>query len=180
MSRTPAYDLAPTPVARKLLELYMRDLGLTEEPAGSNKGPQIKKFLDGWKGRYGIRYAKGARWCGLCCEYLTREAYDALGITPCPLDRWHSLGGSSNWIFWAKKFGALLTPAEVLPGDVAVIYHPDNPETVENEEQGHVCVVAAPIEGGEVVSLDGNRGHTVAWAVRDVGKFTAFVRLPER
>lgn len=122
MSQTPAFDLAPTPVARRLLELYQRDLGLAESPLGSNRGPQIEKYLRGYRNRYGDRYARGAKWCALACEYLARESYDTLGITPCPLDAWHGLGGASGWLRFAERDGALLVTMDPAPGDVAVIY----------------------------------------------------------
>jgi hypothetical protein len=172
MSKIPAFDMAPTPVALRLLELYQRDLGLHEEPKGSNLGPKIQKFLDGWKGRYGTRYAKGAMWCALACEYLAREAYDGLGVVPCPLDDWHGLGGASGWLRFAAQHGALLEgPALALPGDVAVIYDPV-------KDHGHVCVVALPLTSTTVYTMDGNHGDVLAWADRPVSAFAGFVRLP--
>jgi len=171
MSKTPAFDLAPTPVARRLLELYQRDLGVHEEPSGANKGPLIDKYLQGYKGRYGNRYLKGAMWCALACEYLAREAYDQLDITPCPLDEWHGLGGASGWLRFAEKFGAMVPLSKALPGDVAVIY---NPQT----DRGHVCVIALPTSATSIQTMDGNHGDTLSWADRPPRDFAGFVRLP--
>lgn len=152
-----------------LLSACAASVGQREDPPGSNTGPQITKYLRGWRDRYGKQYERGAKWCGLFAEYQIRSAYEAVdGL--CPISNAWWLGSSSQWLAMGKKNGWLVEKPE--PGDVAVLVDSKN-------DPIHVCIVRA-IDGGLVYSIDGNSADRVKNNARPLGSsvFGSFVRLP--
>ena len=94
-----------------LLSACAASVGQREDPPGSNTGPQIAKYLRGWRDRYGKQYERGAKWCGLFAEYQIRSAYEAVdGL--CPISNAWWLGSSSQWLAMGKKNGWLVEQPE--------------------------------------------------------------------
>ena len=160
-----SYDLrqAPHEVARRAVELALADVGLKEDPPGSNRGAGIEKFLRGYENQYSDQYMKGVPWCALAVEYWYRRAY---GVSPCPLDRGRFLAGTSNWLRLGERQKWLTENA--LPGDVAIIL---------NSERSHTALVLRA-EADTVTTVDGNSSQLVKTNTRPRSLFRAFVRLP--
>lgn len=151
-----------------LLGFCAASLGQREDPPGSNLGPQIERYLRGWRDRYGKQYLGGARWCGLFAEYHVRAAYDAVDAI-CPISNAYWLGASSQWLLMGKKNGWLVDKPE--PGDIGVLVREGKPV--------HTCVVRS-LDRGLVYSVDGNSSDQVRNNARPLSPevFGGFVRLP--
>lgn len=146
-------------------------IGEREDPPGSNRGPEIEKYLRGWNCRYIDTYIQGAKWCGLFVEYHVRSAYHSVGAV-CPISDTYYLAAASQWAkLGADKGWGVAVPQR---GDIAVMVRRGEPE--------HVCIVKS-VSAVEtfIETIDGNSGDGVRLRVRPLAAWTyswVFVRLP--
>lgn len=131
--------------AEKLLDIARREIGVTEEPAGSNRVKYNTWF-------YG-REVSGAAY-PWCCAFVC-WVFDRAGC----LGLLRKTGGCTTLLNWFKARGRLVPVKEAKPGDV-VFYqfdsdaYADHVGIVERADRNGVTA----IEGNTSVSSDDNGG----------------------
>lgn len=144
----------------------LSSVGEREDPPGSNRGPQIEKYLAGWQGRYGSFYRRGAKWCGLFAEYHLRAACAEIGL-PCPVPEGYWLGSKAEWERLGNEKGWLV--ADPARGDVVVLRNAGQPY--------HLGIVYGRGTSGELLTVEGNSGDQVKLHVRPYPLPAHFVRV---
>lgn len=156
-----------------VLNRAIDDLGLREEPLGSNSGPQIAHLEP-----------HGAAWCARAATAWVRLGLGA---------DWRSspFGTSIGWALeqpghpewpsvegWGKAHGALLTTPE--PGSILVMGRSGSTsdpasQVIDGKRPGH-CGLVLGARAGRVWSVDGNVGDRVALCNRDPSVVIGYVR----
>lgn len=147
-----ADEASPKPatgLAAKALEVAAGEIGVREEPPGSNRGPRVAEYLaavglDATRGHYA--------WCAAFVCWVFREAAKALGVeSPLP---W-TAGALALWNGAAGRTGVVrVTAAEaredvrlVRPGQVFVLS--------TGGGLGHVGLVES-VSAGILTTIEGN------------------------
>lgn len=161
----------PLLVARTLqiADAYCRK-PVVEVPPRSNRGPDVDRFLLGWRkdGAYLLDYdgpGKGAPWCARWAKFCVDEAAAELGL-PSPLSGWGDLASSAKWLTRGRAAGRLTTTAAA--GLVGCILASD---------RSHVVFVAAVGGDGLIETREGNSGDRCAARKRRPEEFAGFVRF---
>lgn len=142
------------------LKVAVSQLGVTEDPAGSNSGPRVNEYLRS------TGLGPGYPWCMAFVHWCFKKAGVDLG------------GGASvgNFEAWGKQHGALVVNPQ--PGDI-VCYRfdadnwPDHVgivETVSTDKSIHT------IEGNTAYGNDANGGKVMR-RIRRINR-CSFVRIP--
>lgn len=138
---------AQAPLLAKVLEVARGEVGVLEDPPGSNRGRQVEAYL-GSTGLDG-----GYAWCAAFVHWCFQQAAEALGTdNPCictagVLDHWNRAGREgARRITHAQ---ASQDPQLVQPGMVFVI------DTGDPGGAGHTGLVER-VEGGKLVTIEGN------------------------
>ena len=146
-----------TPRLRPALVAAINEIGVKEEPPGSNRGPRV----DDYQGPDWL----GSPWCALFVSwcYGHVEGGSPFGVKASAL----------KLKDWGSQHGLLFTSGvESVPiqaGDIGIILRPGG--------RGHVeLVVAAEVPGRPLSLVGGNVGNAVRGTVRERTQFTAFVR----
>lgn len=140
----------------RVLQTAIDDLGLREDPDGSNNGPQLAKFRTG-----------GNPWCALTIYtwYLNYE-----NGTPWPRT-------ASTWALyqWAKKNRLLLPKtAAWRPGDIWYVKRPPPPG--DSTPRGHVTLIVTDLGAARASCIGGNEGNCVRGSVRSRENATDIIR----
>lgn len=140
---------ATPPELMPVIDGAVRDIGLREDPDGSNDGPDLAKFHTG-----------GNPWCALAVStwYMARAG-------GCPFGR---LAAVYAIHAWAKANGKLVDAADVRPGDLGLFLRAGG--------HGHIVLVVGRNPAGLLCAVEGNCSNAVRAMLRPVGKFQAFVR----
>lgn len=140
-----AIDETTRPDTRAIVLAAYHELGVREDPPGSNAGPVLK---------YGGK--PGQPWCAFFASWCVRHR----------LKRFRPLGAARLWLRWGEVNSAIVPPgAPVLPGDVWVaLKDEDEPES----SAGHVAIIVGP-ERRFIPTIGGNErdGVRAWWKRRD-------------
>jgi hypothetical protein len=139
----------------RMLAAAGAEIGVQEEPPGSNDGPRIAQY----------RAASGAeatpgRWCAYFVSWAAAQAGSPLG------DYGQGFASVSQIEEWARRTNRLVPPGEPpRPGDV-ILYGAD-----------HVGIVESVGPGDRLTTVEGNHSDRVERVERTLGEATGFVRL---
>lgn len=147
-----------TPFTSKALAIAALEVGVREEPPGSNRGPRVDQYVMS----VGLNPGGGFSWCAAFTYFCFDEAAKAMGI-PNPLvktggvlDHWHKAAENSPARRIAAADARLFI--EDLPGTIFIMAfagglgHTGLVESVSDSTDGKVLVT---IEGN--TNIDGSR-----------------------
>lgn len=139
-----------TELATRVLQIARREIGVLEQPLGTNRGPRVDEYIRA----AGLNPAAGSfAWCVCFIFFCYKEAAAALG-RPNPmirtagvLDLWNKAGqqGAPR----VTNLKAKNNPSLVRPGQIFVI------DTPPAGGGGHAGLVEQVI-GGKLVTIEGN------------------------
>lgn len=159
--------------------------GVHEQPLGSNRGPEIDKYLLGPTGD-GLNYVRwrkspavvcdfepgwqGAPWCALFAAWCAAEAAKRFSMRS-PAAGWGHLARTRlGWRERAEKAGRLVRVPRA--GQVGLILVPE-------EHRGHTVIIAG-VEGDRVTTREGNCLEVLGAKRRKISEFAepgGFVNL---
>ena len=149
--------------AHRVLEIAIGEIGVREQPPGSNRGPRIDVYTN-WVGVPPEK--QGPPWCAsyVCWAWTHAEGGS-------PMGRLQSVYKITEW---ARTPPAHLVDSAGLeigirPGDVFCI--------LRTRFHGHCGLVVEPIGDGQVSTVEGNSSGAVRGLVREVATFTHLVRV---
>jgi hypothetical protein len=156
----------PRTLGERALEIAMRELGIAEEPLGSNNSERIKQYRSGCV-RHGRLLLLGATpWCaefsGWCDSIARADMRDEGLDDSCPV-AWRA--AVSELCADARKIGALyLWPEpDIMPGDLLIMKRNEQNPTLGGD--GHVGRVES-VDVNSIITIDGNHENKVARVVR--------------
>lgn len=135
----------------KALERAVTQIGVSENPPGSNRGPEVEMYLRS------VGLSGGYAWCAAFVYWCFQEAANELQITN-PLYR--TAGVMEHWRNCDKREGrridrTKIKPADILPGMIFVMDFGGG--------KGHTGIVeSVNVEKGEITAIEGNtneQGH---------------------
>ncbi len=136
-----------SPLLAKVLEIARNEIGVLEDPPGSNRGQRIEEYLAS------TRLGGGYPWCAAFVYWCFEQAAYKLGIdNPCintagVLDHWNRAGQEGNRRITHTQANA--DPQLVHPGMIFII------DTGDPGGAGHTGLVER-VEGGKLVTIEGN------------------------
>jgi CHAP domain len=164
-SSTPAFvnalqsALAPTATGdtggTRALAIAQGEIGVQEEPPGSNDSPRIAEYRTATAGAYA-----GAPWCAYFVSWAAAQAGAPIG------DNGSGEGAVEGITAWAEKTGRLLpASAEPQPGDLILF------------GGAHVGIVESVNADGSLTTVEGNHSQAVERVTRQRSEATGWVRL---
>jgi cell wall-associated NlpC family hydrolase len=136
----------------RALDIAKTQLGVTEQPPGSNDGPQISMYRSAVAGSYA-----GAPWCAYFVSWAAAQAGAPLGPTG------QGLGSVSEITDWAKSTGRFTQTPQ--PGDL-ILFGTE-----------HVGIVESVNPDGTLTTVEGNTSNGVYERQHMPSEATGFVRL---
>ena len=148
----PSYKTAPTPLTQAVIDYATTQIGVLEDPLGSNRGPivdQYQRAVDlilkpGKPGYY---------WCAAFTYFCYQQAANQLGLSCNPhiktagvLDHWNKIKNKPG-ISRISRIQATADPSLILPGAIFIIDH--------GSGLGHTGIVTE-INQGHLVTIEGN------------------------
>ena len=134
------------------LQAAETQIGVTEQPPGSNNGPQIAVYRSAVQGSY-----PGAPWCAYFVSWAAARAGAPLG------DHGQGFGSVAEITDWAKATGRFTTtPA---PGELILF------------GTAHVGIVKSVNPDGTLTTVEGNSDNAVQQVTRWPSEATGYVRL---
>lgn len=130
-----------TNISSLIIEIAKSQIGVTEDPLGSNMGPQVNKYLDSTQ----TKPSSTSYWCMAFVYWVYEQACEKLGI-PNPLVRTALVMGQWNSIKNAIK----ATKSQehlIIPGSIFIIDH--------GHGKGHAGIIISK-DNGYVVTIEGN------------------------
>jgi CHAP domain len=141
--------------AQGVLSAAETQVGVTEQPPGSNDGPQISVYRDAVAGA-----APGEPWCASFVSWAAAQAGEPLGPSGQGFDSVQDLTD------WASSTGRLL-PASSTPSPGDLILFGDR----------HVGIVEAVNTDGSLTTVEGNYANSVQYVQRSPSEATGYVRM---
>ncbi len=145
----PSSTVPPSALAAEAIGVALGQVGVMEDPLGSNRGPQIDEYLRG----AGLNPAKGSfAWCVAFTHFCYKTAADTLGVknphikTAGVLDHWNRAATKAN-VVRVTHAKAVANPALVTPGSLFVIS--------TGGGFGHSGMVIE-VANGRLVTVEGN------------------------
>jgi hypothetical protein len=157
-SATPLASLAPassSTAGQRALAAAESQLGVSEQPPGSNDGPGLETYRDAVAGA-----APGEPWCAYFASWAAGQAGAPIGASG------QGLGSVSEITDWAASTGRLL-PAGATPQPGDLILFGDR----------HVGLVESVNPDGTLTTVEGNYANAVSRVTRSPGEATGYVRL---
>lgn len=148
----------PSALGTAALAVARKEIGVTEDPKGSNRGPRVDQYQDG----------KGQSWCAHFVSWCVRQ----VGESP-----FGHLAAVEALRRWAQARGLYL-PADTNPplaGDIFTMARTDAQGRIVGGHTGFVQGYDA--RGGRVRTVEGNSGDAVAERTRSVTALDGFIRL---
>lgn len=136
----PEYQI--TQLLSKVLEIAASQVGVLEDPPGSNRGPQVEQYLAS------AGCVPGDPWCASFVYWCFREASKDLNIsnplvrTGSCIDHWNRTRGKKT-----TRLKAVNNPSLIHPGSVFIIDHGGG--------KGHTGIVKS-INSGYIQTIEGN------------------------
>ena len=135
-----------------MLQIAETQVGVTEQPPGSNDGPQIARYRTATEGAYA-----GAPWCAYFVSWTAAEAGAPIG------DRGQGLGSVAEITDWARSTGRLTATAA--PGEL-ILFGAE-----------HVGIVKSVNADGSLTTVEGNASDGVRQETRWPSEATGYVQL---
>jgi len=149
-----AYD--PTgSSAERVLAAAQSQLGVSEQPPGSNDGPQIAVYRDAVAGSQ-----PGEPWCAYFASWAAAQAGEPLGPDG------QGFGSVAQLTDWAASAGRLL-PASATPEPGDLILFGDR----------HVGIVESVNPDGSLTTVEGNYANAVTQVHRLPSEATGYVQM---
>lgn len=134
---------------RTLLERAIAEMGTRESPDGSNGGPRVDVYTDGWR----------APWCAMFVSYVIREALMVKAAFPPHRTR----AGVAKIERWASEAGRLSGVPTV--GDVFLMLNRGGLGV--DDDRGH-CGFVLSVGGNRIATVEGNFGNGVGGTWRSI------------
>jgi hypothetical protein len=158
----PGSETAPSSLLAKTLAIARLQIGVMEQPPGSNRGPEVDEYVR----RVGLSPSGRFAWCAAFVYFCFDEAAAAQGqVNPVVktagvLDHWESAGRRGI----PRSTGAMAVqdPTLVQPGHIFII------DTGAPGGGGHTGLVVA-VANGKLVTIEGNTND--AGSAEGVGVF---------
>lgn len=145
----------PTEGDANVLTAALTQVGASEQPPGSNDGPQIATYRTAVAGAQA-----GEPWCAYFASWAAQQAGTPLGFDG------EGLGSVAQITSWAQQTGRYLPAGSVpQPGDLILF------------GDQHVGIVQAVNADGSIDTVEGNYDNAVTQVHRMPGEATGFVRL---
>jgi hypothetical protein len=136
----------------RALAVARGELGVAEQPPGSNDGPRIASYRQAVAGASG-----GAPWCAYFVSWAARQAGAPIG------DHGEGLGSVAGVTDWARRTGRLTSTPHA--GDLILF------------GTRHIGIVESVNANGSVNTIEGNTSNMVARRHHGAGEATGYVRL---
>jgi cell wall-associated NlpC family hydrolase len=136
----------------RALAVAEREIGVTEQPPGSNDGPRIAQYRSAVAGSYA-----GAPWCAYFVSWAAAQAGAPIGPNG------QGLGSVAGITDWARSTGRLTNDPQ--PGDL-ILFGTE-----------HVGIVESVNADGTLTTVEGNASNGVNREVHPRSDATGFVRL---
>jgi hypothetical protein len=151
--------LAPTTTGstagQQALAIAQQELGVREEPPGSNDSARIAEYRTATAGAYA-----GAPWCAYFVSWAAAQAGSPIG------EYGEGHGAVEGVRAWAERTGRLLPPTdEPQPGDLILF------------GGRHIGIVESVNADGSLTTVEGNHSHAVERVTRQRSEATGWVRL---
>jgi len=163
----PPATVAATPLLKRVLEVAASQVGVLEEPAGSNRGPQVDEYLRA----VGIEPGSGSHaWCAAFVYWCFHQAAEKLGVanpavrSAGVLEMWTKAGAAG--VKRVSAVEALAQPSLVQPGCVFVLS--------TGSGNGHTGLVEWA-DGDRLATIEGNTN--VAGGREGIGVFRRTGRM---
>jgi len=147
-STVPAQSEAPSDLAAAAIEFAVSQIGVMEKPLGSNRGPEVDKYL----AEVGLDPKGGFAWCVAFTHFCYLSAAKKLGVpnphirTAGVLDHWSKAAKSPN-ATRITNAQAIADPGLVRPGQLFIISLTGG--------LGHSGMVVE-VSDGRLVTIEGN------------------------
>lgn len=122
-STVPFNSVAPSALTKAAIEFARTQIGVMENPLGSNRGPQVDAYLNA----VGLNPKSGSfAWCVAFTHFCYKRAAESLGQqnphikTAGVLDHWNKAGTKSK-VVRVTKTKAVANPGLVKPGSLFII-----------------------------------------------------------
>ncbi|MBK8848498.1 MAG: peptidoglycan-binding protein [Bacteroidetes bacterium] len=142
VEKTPVTTTADSQLGEEIVRIAKKEVGKMEKPAGSNSGPDIKKYFDS------VDIAQGYAWCVCFTYWCINQACANIGVTN-KMPR--TAGVLAHWnTTKAKKIlaaDAKNNPSLVKPGQFFMMKM--------GRVTGHTGIVTA-VSGGFIECIEGN------------------------
>jgi hypothetical protein len=136
----------------RTLSVAETQLGVTEQPPGSNDGADIARYRSAVAGSYA-----GAPWCAYFVSWCAAQAGAPIG------DGGSGLGSVEGITAWAQRTGRFTS--EPAPGELILF------------GTRHVGIVESVNPDGTLTTVEGNTSDGVHRRTHSVSEATGFVRL---
>jgi hypothetical protein len=150
---------------QRIAEIATRELGVSEQPPGSNDGPRIAEY------RTATRGSGVGPWCAYFTSWVAQQAGAPVGPT----------GGGIGWVptmkAWAEQTGRWVPSGSGAPqvGDLVVFER--NGDGVPD----HIGVVTAVRPDGGITTVEGNSSDKVSQRTyAGPGDYAGLVRLSQQ
>ncbi len=128
-----------TNAGQAMVNLARNEIGVTEQPPGSNESPRISQFRQATAGAPGP-----GPWCAYFVSWAAREAGVPIG------DAGQGFGAVADVWAWGQKAGKSLPAGSTpQPGDLIVW-------------NSHIGIVESVGADGSINTIEGNSSHSVA------------------
>ena len=160
LRRIAASQAPQKPWRLRLVEHALKDVGLTEKPIGSNRGPRIDDAI---------------RFCGLnppqqwCAAMVSLWLHEMGYKGPWPANK----AGVPSWEDMARAKRLTVSKTSARAGDVVTFEFDDDPTG------DHIGLVRGPWAGGLLPTIEGNTGDGVKCHQRTPAQVKMVIRLPE-
>jgi CHAP domain len=152
---TMTYSTTPSASGSNVLAAAETQVGVSEQPPGSNDGPQIATYRTAVAGAQA-----GEPWCAYFASWAAAQAGTPLGANG------EGLGSVAQITSWAQQTGRYM-PAGSVPQSGDLILFGDH----------HVGIVESVNSDGSLNTVEGNYENAVSRVHRMPGEATGFVRL---
>jgi hypothetical protein len=136
----------------RALDAACSQLGVTEQPPGSNDGPDIARYRSAVAGAYA-----GAPWCAYFVSWCAAQAGAPIG------DGGSGLGSVEAVTAWAQRTGRFTT--QPAPGELILF------------GGRHIGIVESVNADGTLTTIEANTSDGVHRRIHAVSEATGFVRL---
>src|SRR3954451_13331339 len=137
VQQTGAVAGGPGSAGERALAAARSQLGVTEQPPGSNDGPQIAAYRNAVAGSY-----PGAPWCAYFVSWAAAQAGAPIG------DRGQGLGSVAAITDWRRRAGRRVSQPQ--PGDLILC------------GSEHVDIVQSVNPDGSLTTVEGNASNAVS------------------
>lgn len=141
--------------ANAICSIAANEVGVSEQPPGSNDAPRIAQYRTATAGS-GV-----GPWCAYFVSWVARQAGEPLG------DAGQGFGSVDQLYAWAQRTGRAVPngPGVVpRPGDLVVFHE-------------HVGIVAEVLPGGRISTIEGNFSDRVSRNVHAFSDALGYVRM---